>query len=193
MALEDADIEKITEIIKTTVTGIVGEKDGGAKDKDADEIARIKAEAERQAQNASALKSALSFNLSRDAFLKDNDKYLPATIATVIKGLAGRTFKDDVEQADTYRKIILDEIFDDLKNIEIMPSSAKDKIASYKGMADTDRVAQSGKFYELVDTFLALKKGMAQKEFNNKGSDNSDDPYMARFAKLGEIYTKKGA
>lgn len=193
MALEEADIAKITEIIKAELAQGGGKKTEPGDGKDEDEITRIKAEEAKRVARESDLKSAMSFNLTRDGFLKDNERFLPSTIATVIKGLSGRTYKDEQEQANTYRKIILDEIFDDTKNIEIMPASAKERIAAYKGMADTDRVNASGKYYELVETFLALKKGMAQKDFNNKGTDGATSEYMARFAKLGETYTKKGA
>lgn len=200
MALEESDFSKIAEIVNQTLDarqskGNNGGGNGGGNNNgnDGDDIAKIKADAEAKAKAESALKSAMGFNLTRATFMTDNKQYLPATIETVVKALSGRQYKSEQEEADNYRKIILDEVFESQANIDLMPESAKAKIAKYKSMADSDRVNNAGEYFELVDTFLTLKKGIAQKEFNKNGTGGGSDAYAQKFADLGKAFTNKGA
>lgn len=200
MALEESDFSKIAEIVNQTLDarqskGNNGGGNGGGNNNgnDGDDIAKIKADAEAKAKAESALKSAMGFNLTRATFMTDNKQYLPATIETVVKALSGRQYKSEQEEADNYRKIILDEVFESQANIDLMPESAKAKIAKYKSMADSDRVNNAGDYFELVDTFLTLKKGIAQKEFNKNGTGGGSDAYAQKFADLGKTFTNKGA
>ncbi len=199
MALEESDIATITQIVNDAIAKGNGNKgngngnDGNGNGNGGDDIERIKADAERKAREESALKSAMGFNLTRASFLADNKQHLPGTIETVIKALAGRQYKSEQEEADNYRKIILDEVFETQANIDLMPESAKSKIAKYKSMADSDRVNHAGEYFELVDTFLTLKKGIAQKEFNKNGTGGGSDAYAQKFADLGKAFTNKGA
>lgn len=197
MALEESDFSKIAEIVNQTLDarqskGNDGGGNGGGNN-DGDDVAKIKADAEAKAKAESALKSAMGFNLTRATFLTDNKQHLPATIETVVKALSGRQYKSEQEEADNYRKIILDEVFESQANIDLMPDSAKAKITAYKGLADSDRVARAGDYFELVDTFIALKKGMAQKAFNNNGTGGESNAYADKFAALGDKFKKKGA
>lgn len=195
MALEEADIAKITEIINGALEARDDKGndkgDGGVKVNDLD-AEKIKADEAKRRAAESALKSAIAFNVNRDSFLESQKSFLPDTIQTVIKGMAGRNYKDEIDEANSYRKIIFDEIFSEQKNIDIMPDSAKTKIAAYKALAESDKAGKVGDFYELVETYVALKKGMAQSSFNNKGAGGTDN-YTKKFEQLGEIYTKKGA
>ena len=200
MALDESDFSKIAEIVNQTLDarqskGNNGGGNGGGNNNgnDGDDIAKIKADAEAKAKAESALKSAMGFNLTRATFMTDNKQYLPATIETVVKALSGRQYKSEQEEADNYRKIILDEVFESQANIDLMPESAKAKIAKYKSMADSDRVNNAGEYFELVDTFLTLKKGIAQKEFNKNGIGGGSDAYAQKFADLGKAFTNKGA
>lgn len=200
MALDESDFSKIAEIVNQTLDarqskGNNGGGNGGGNNNgnDGDDIAKIKADAEAKAKAESALKSAMGFNLTRATFMTDNKQYLPATIETVVKALSGRQYKSEQEEADNYRKIILDEVFESQANIDLMPESAKAKIAKYKSMADSDRVNNAGDYFELVDTFLTLKKGIAQKEFNKNGTGGGSDAYAQKFADLGKAFTNKGA
>lgn len=193
MALEEADIAKITEIVNGALDA--RQNKGADKDDDKDkdiDAATIKADEAKRRAAESALKSAMAFNINREGFLESQKSFLPESIQTVIKGMQGRNYKDEIDEANAYRKIIFDEIFGEQKNIDIMPETAKAKIAAYKALADSDKAGKVGDYYELVETYLALKKGMAQSSFNNKGSGASDN-YTKKFEQLGEIYTKKGA
>lgn len=193
MALEEADIAKITEIVNGALDA--RQNKGADKDDDKDkdiDAATIKADEAKRRAAESALKSAMAFNINREGFLESQKSFLPGSIQTVIKGMQGRNYKDEIDEANAYRKIIFDEIFGEQKNIDIMPETAKAKIAAYKALADSDKAGKVGDYYELVETYLALKKGMAQSSFNNKGSGASDN-YTKKFEQLGEIYTKKGA
>lgn len=200
MALEEADVNQITEIINKALDARQGHNGNGGGNgngngsggSDNDDVAKIKADEEKRRMNEQALKSAMGFNLTRATFLSDNKAHLPQTIDTVIKALSGRQYKSEKEEADNYRKIILDEVFEEQKNIDIMPESAKTKISAYKALADSDRVERAGDYFDLVDTFLTLKKGMAQKEFN-KGGGNESNAYADKFASLGDKFKKKGA
>lgn len=193
MALEEADIAKITEIVNGALDA--RQNKGADKDDDKDkdiDAATIKADEAKRRAAESALKSAMAFNINREGFLESQKSFLPESIQTVIKGMQGRNYKDEIDEANAYRKIIFDEIFGEQKNIAIMPETAKAKIAAYKALADSDKASKVSDYYELVETYLALKKGMAQSSFNNKGSGASDN-YTKKFEQLGEIYTKKGA
>lgn len=193
MALEEADIAKITEIVNGALDARQAKDTDKNDDKDKDvDAATIKADEAKRRAAESALKSAMAFNINRDGFLESQKSFLPESIQTVIKGMQGRNYKDEIDEANAYRKIIFDEIFGEQKNIDIMPETAKAKIAAYKALADSDKAGKVGDYYELVETYLALKKGMAQSSFNNKGSSASDN-YTKKFEQLGEIYTKKGA
>lgn len=195
MALEESDITTITQIVNDAIAKGNGNKGNGGGNgddgDDGDDIQRIKDEEAKRKASEAALKSAMGFNLTRDAFLNDNKAHLPESIGTVIKGLAGRQYKSEREEADNYRKIILDEVFETQKNIDIMPESAKSRISAYKALADSDRVEKAGEYFELVDTFLTLKKGIAQKEFNKNGTGNGEkDAYAQKFADLGKKFEK---
>lgn len=195
MALEQADLDAVKQMITEALAGnkSAGDDKGndGNKKPDAndDDIAKIKADAEAKKNAEEQLKNAIAFNLSRDSFIESNKKFIPEGVATVFKAYASRNFGSEIEQADNYRKVILDEIFGDQKNIDVLPESMKNEIARYKSLPESDKIKQSGKYFVVVDTFLTIKKGMVQKEFN--GNDgNTSSAYSERFAKLSDNFNK---
>ena len=196
MALEQEDLDKIRQMIveenaKAKGDG-KGDGDGGnKKDDNNDDVAKIKAEAEAKKNAEESLKSAIAFNLSCDSFIESNKKFIPEGVATVFKAYASRNFGSEEEKADNYRKVILDEVFGDQKNIDVLPESMKNEIARYKELPESDKIKQSGKYFVVVDTFLTIKKGMAQKEFNGNGGKTSS-AYSDRFDKLSDNFNKKG-
>lgn len=196
MALEQEDLDKIRQMIveenaKAKGDG-KGDGDGGnKKDDNNDDVAKIKAEAEAKKNAEESLKSAIAFNLSCDSFIESNKKFIPEGVATVFKAYASRNFGSEEEKADNYRKVILDEVFGDQKNIDVLPESMKNEIARYKELPESDKIKQSGKYFVVVDTFLTIKKGMAQKEFNGNGGKASS-AYSDRFDKLSDNFNKKG-
>lgn len=198
MALEQADLDAVKQMITEALANNKGDGDGNKKDdgnkpdgNDDDDVAKIKAEAEAKKTAEEQLKNAIAFNLSRDSFIESNKKFIPEGVATVFKAYASRNFGSEIEQADNYRKVILDEIFSDQKNIDVLPESMKSEIARYKSLPESDKIKQSGKYFVVVDTFLTIKKGMAQKEFNGNGG-NTSSAYSDRFAKLSENFNIKG-
>lgn len=196
MALEQADLDAIRQMIidenaKAKGDGKGdGKGDDGNKKDDNDDIAKIKADADAKKNAEEQLKSAIAFNLSRDSFIESNKKFIPEGVATVFKAYASRNFGSEEEKADNYRKVILDEIFSDQKNIDVLPESMKNEIARYKELPESDKIKQSGKYFVVVDTFLTIKKGMAQKEFNNAGGSSASNAYAERFAKLSDNFNK---
>lgn len=196
MALEKEDLDAIRQMIveenaKAKGDG-KGDGDGGnKKDDNNDDVAKIKAEAEAKKSAEESLKSAIAFNLSCDSFIESNKKFIPEGVATVFKAYASRNFGSEEEKADNYRKVILDEVFGDQKNIDVLPESMKNEIARYKELPESDKIKQSGKYFVVVDTFLTIKKGMAQKEFNGNGGKASS-AYSDRFDKLSDNFNKKG-
>ena len=198
MALEQADLDAVKQMITEALANNKGDGDGKGDDgnkkpdgNDDDDVAKIKAEAEAKKTAEEQLKNAIAFNLSRDSFIESNKKFIPEGVATVFKAYASRNFGSEIEQADNYRKVILDEIFGDQKNIDVLPESMKSEIARYKSLPESDKIKQSGKYFVVVDTFLTIKKGMAQKEFNGNGG-NTSSAYSDRFAKLSENFNIKG-
>lgn len=195
MALEQADLDAVKQMITEALASKSdGKGDDGNKKPDGnddDDVAKIKAEAEAKKTAEEQLKNAIAFNLSRDSFIESNKKFIPEGVATVFKAYASRNFGSEIEQADNYRKVILDEIFGDQKNIDVLPESMKSEIARYKSLPESDKIKQSGKYFVVVDTFLTIKKGMAQKEFNGNGG-NTSSAYSDRFAKLSENFNIKG-
>lgn len=192
MALEQADLDAVKQMITEALANNKGDGDGNKPDgNDDDDVAKIKAEAEAKKTAEEQLKNAIAFNLSRDSFIESNKKFIPEGVATVFKAYASRNFGSEIEQADNYRKVILDEIFGDQKNIDVLPESMKNEIARYKSLPESDKIKQSGKYFVVVDTFLTIKKGMAQKEFNGNGG-NTSSAYSDRFAKLSENFNIKG-
>lgn len=198
MALEQADLDAVKQMITEALANNKGDGDGKGDDSnkkpdgnDDDDVAKIKAEAEAKKTAEEQLKNAIAFNLSRDSFIESNRKFIPEGVATVFKAYASRNFGSEIEQADNYRKVILDEIFGDQKNIDVLPESMKSEIARYKSLPESDKIKQSGKYFVVVDTFLTIKKGMAQKEFNGNGG-NTSSAYSDRFAKLSENFNIKG-
>ena len=200
MALEQADLDAIRQMIIDENAKAKGDNKGDGKGDDGnkkpdgnddDDVAKIKAEAEAKKTAEEQLKNAIAFNLSRDSFIESNKKFIPEGVATVFKAYASRNFGSEIEQADNYRKVILDEIFGDQKNIDVLPESMKSEIVRYKSLPESDKIKQSGKYFVVVDTFLTIKKGMAQKEFNGNGG-NTSSAYSDRFAKLSENFNIKG-
>lgn len=201
MALEQADLDAIRQMIIDENAKAKGDNKGDGKGDDGnkkpdgnddDDVAKIKAEAEAKKTAEEQLKNAIAFNLSRDSFIESNKKFIPEGVATVFKAYASRNFGSEIEQADNYRKVILDEIFGDQKNIDVLPESMKSEIARYKSLPESDKIKQSGKYFVVVDTFLTIKKGMAQKEFNNAGGSGATSAYSERFAKLSDNFNIKG-
>lgn len=201
MALEQADLDAIRQMIIDENAKAKGDNKGDGKGDDGnkkpdvnddDDVAKIKAEAEAKKTAEEQLKNAIAFNLSRDSFIESNKKFIPEGVATVFKAYASRNFGSEIEQADNYRKVILDEIFGDQKNIDVLPESMKSEIARYKSLPESDKIKQSGKYFVVVDTFLTIKKGMAQKEFNNVGGSGATSAYSERFAKLSDNFNNKG-
>ena len=198
MALEQSDLDAIRQMIidenaKSKGAGDGKGDDGNKKDgKDGnDDVAKIKADADAKKNAEERLKSAIAFNIGRDSFIESNKKFIPEGVATVFKAYASRNFGSEEEKADNYRKVILDEIFGDQKNIDVLPESMKSEIARYKELPESDKIKQSGKYFVVVDTFLTIKKGMAQKEFNGNG-ENASSAYSDRFDKLSDNFNKKG-
>lgn len=193
MALEQADLDAV----KQMITEALASKGDGAGDgkkgddiKD-DDVAKIKADAEAKKTAEEQLKSAIAFNLSCDGFIESNKKFIPEGVATVFKAYASRNFGSEEEKANNYRKVILDEVFSDQKNIDVLPESMKNEIARFKSLPEADKIKESGKYFVVVDTFLTIKKGMAQKEFNGNGG-NTTSAYSDRFAKLSDNFNNKG-
>ena len=200
MALEEGDITRITEIINQALDARKGDNgdngsnngngDNGNKANgkgDADDVKRIKDEEAKKKSEEDALRNAIRFNVGLDGFLESNKKFIPESVNSVFNAYKGNTYASDKEEADTKRKVILDEIFAKQENIDILPESLKSKILEYKGLAESDKRNNSSQYFDVVETYLALRKGQAQKEFNNNnGSEQSD--YSKRFEALGERF-----
>lgn len=197
MALEQDDLDRISEMVTAAIAKSQADNKGDGKNKsddgqDGDDgVAKIKADAAAKKSAEDKLESAIAFNVGCDAFMESNKKFIPEGVATVFKAYASRKFGSQEEKADNYRKVILDEIFADQKNIDVLPESMKSEISRYKDLPESDKINQSGKYFVLVDTFLTIKKGMAQKEFN--GTDGkAASAYSDRFDKLSDNFNKKG-
>lgn len=200
MALEEGDITRITEIINQAFDARKGDNGGnngngdngnngnkGNGKGDADDVKRIKDEEAKKKSEEDALRNAIRFNVGLDGFLESNKKFIPESVNSVFNAYKGNTYASDKEEADTKRKVILDEIFAKQENIDILPESLKSKILEYKGLAESDKRNNSSQYFDVVETYLALRKGQAQKEFNNNnGSEQSD--YSKRFEALGERF-----
>lgn len=194
MALEEGDIATITQIVQDALKGQndKGNDKGNGNEPDGGDTQKIKDDAAKAKTEAAVLKSALAFNIGRDKMLADNKRFIPDTVNTIFKAYVGRQYKDDVEEANNYRKVILEEVFSDQKNIDIMPESAKAKIAAFNNLAESDKLNKAGEYYDLIDTYLTIKKGQSQAEFNKQGQSGTD-AYAEKFQKLGDVFTKKGA
>lgn len=190
MALDESDMTQIKDIITGQIAEALKVQGKDPKDED-DDADAIKKKAEQQKASEAVLRSAIAFNVGRSKFMDDNKRFLPDAIQTVFNAYKTRQYANEKEEADNYRKVILDEIFNDQKNIDILPNSLQGKVTVYKNLPESDKLSRSGEFFELVDTFLALKKGSAQNEFNKPGTTGTD-AYAERFAKLGESYKPKG-
>lgn len=194
MALEQADLDAVKQMITEALASKgdgKGDGDGKKTDGNDDDVAKIKADAEAKKTAEEQLKSAIAFNLSCDSFIESNKKFIPEGVATVFKAYASRNFGSEEEKANNYRKVILDEVFGDQKNIDVLPESMKNEIARFKSLPEADKIKESGKYFVVVDTFLTIKKGMAQKEFNGNGGSTSS-AYSDRFAKLSDNFNNKG-
>lgn len=195
MALDENDIAKIGEIFRDAMnkTGAGGDGNGAGGDGNGNDLNtdKIKADAAAAKENECVLKSAMAFNINKDKFLEDNKSFIPESVLTIFKAYSDKTYANELEQADNYRKVIIDEIFSEQKNIDVMPESAKARIQKYKALAESDKLGAAGKYFDLVDTFLTIQKGKAQVAFN-KTNPSGDDEYSEKFKKLGENFTKKG-
>lgn len=197
MALEQDDLDRISEMVTAAIAKSQADNKGDGKNKSDDgqdgddSAAKIKADAAAKKSAEDRLKSAIAFNINCASFMESNKKFIPEGVATVFKAYATRDFGSEEDKADNYRKIILDEIFADQKNIDVLPESMKSEISQFKALPEGDKIKQAGKYFVLVDTFLTIKKGMAQKEFN--GTDGKTaSAYSDRFDKLSDNFNKKG-
>ena len=191
MALEQADLDAVKSMIAEAFKANSESKGNEGNEKDNNDVEKIKADAEKAKSEQETLKSAIAFNLSMGNFIESNKRFIPEGVATVFKAYAGRDFGTEEEKANKHRKVILDEIFGNQKNIDVLPESMKNKVSVYKNLPEPDKIKQAGRYFELVDTFLTIKKGMAQKEFNGT-EGNTSSAYSDRFDKLSENFNKKG-
>ncbi len=166
MALEQEDLDKIQEMVKTTVSAIVGtsEKAGGNDDDDPDDVQKqaakaAAAEAAMKAREAE-IADSVKFNSIINGFVKENiDAFGGATGEKLLELLQENTKNENVvDRANMFRKSFIDQFIAKQANIDILPSGARDVIEKYRGLTDADKRAQSAKIWTVIESGLEIER-----------------------------------
>lgn len=166
MALEQEDLDKIQEMVKTTVSAIVGtsEKAGGNDDDDPDDVQKqaAKAAAADAAMKAreAEIADSVKFNSIINGFVKENiDAFGGATGEKLLELLQENTKNENVvDRANMFRKSFIDQFIAKQANIDILPSGARDVIEKYRGLTDADKRAQSAKIWTVIESGLEIER-----------------------------------
>lgn len=178
MALTDEQKTEIAGIVTASITAANEKAAAGDEGKGGDDAGKAKSindeakatlDAEKAAQTAlNQIQESVKFNIAITDFAEKNKHLLPEEASKILTTVAGKTFKDDNEKANTVRKSFLDSFLEKQENLDVLTSSMKTRAETYKTLAESDKERKSSEFWDLVEVGLALKQGARKAEALNK-------------------------
>lgn len=150
----------------------------------------VKNEKEKES-SLNQIQESIKFNISIADFAEKNKSLLPEEAGKILAAVAGKTFKDDNEKANTLRKTFLDSFLERQENLENMTGSMKARAEAFKALAESDKERKSNEFWDLVEIGVALKAGARKAEALKKinggsAGDGSGNPLEAKILAAAE-------
>ncbi len=130
-------------------------KKGDDDDKTILEKARqIEAEGEKKKQSEKALVEAAKFTVSLSKIVEDNEAFFPKEIAGIMEVNAKKPYDNELARANDLRASIIESVFSEQKNLDLLSETAKIKVQEFFGFNKTKKEEVSQTYWEYVLTAL---------------------------------------
>lgn len=162
-------------------------------DKGLDEKARLERESrEKDAQNASALESAIGFNMKAREWASTNAALLPDSIQGIFVEAEKENYANAVEKANAVKSAIVSEFFAVQENLDLLTENQKAELANFSKLTKNEREQRVKSIYDSIfePTIESLKR-MRKAEQVSKGHGNPSDAEAAYLKKMTELSKKK--
>lgn len=122
------------------------------------------AKAEQAAQAKERLQSAIKFNLGVSKFVEDHKESLTKLSAGIVKTVSEKQFADEEKKASVIQAGLLSDFFGLQENIDAAPEELKERILSYKALAQDEKEKQASNYWDTLTLTLGRKEMLAKVE-----------------------------
>lgn len=162
------------------------------KPEDEDPELRDKAKKEREERDkkvadTKTLESAVKFNLTTEAFLKDNASLLPKEVQDIFKTANTEKYDSEAEKANAIKAAIAQEFFSVQANLDLLTQTQKSALEDFLKLTKNGKQEKAGGIWDQIfePTFEMLKR-IKKAEALSKGhhaSSSTQDQYKERMIK----------
>lgn len=185
--------------LKAELEALRKEKSDWSKKKEKEELSlndKVKLEREDQEKKNSdsrLLEAALTFNLTSQQFLKDNESILPKEIGDIFKAANQEKYENAIQKSNATKAAIIQSFFSQQSNVDYLTEGQKLSLADYlkltkNGKEDKAREIYDNLFEPALGTLKRVKKAEELSKSNqglSAGSD-SEQAYKDKLSKMAE-------
>lgn len=153
------------------------DKDKNKDEHDLADKARLEREGkEKAAKHEKSLESALNFNISGPAFLKDNAALLPKNVESIFAAAEKEKYDSAIEKANAIKVGVVSEFFAVQANHDLLTAAQKIEIDEFLKLTKNGKQERIETIYSMVfePTLETLRKVQKAKELNNGAKNQTD-------------------
>ena len=122
------------------------------------------AKAAQAAQAKERLQSAIKFNLGISKFVEDHKDNLTKLSAGIVTAVTDKQFADEEKKASVIQASLLSDFFGLQENIDAAPEELKERILTYKALAQDEKEKQAAKYWDTLTLTIGRKEMLAKVE-----------------------------
>lgn len=126
-----------------------------------------------------AIADAARFSVSIKETITAGEGFFPDETSEIIKVNAKANFDSELDKANDLRSSLIESVFSQKKNLELMTPSAQEKVNAYLELSPKKRQEKAGEYWEYVNTALDIHNRIAKAErVNNSRAGMSSAPWQ---------------
>lgn len=159
--------------------------------------AKDRADREKASAEHRALESAVTFNLTRDDFLKKNGALLPESVKDLFTKADTETYDSPVQKSAEIKSGMIQEFFALQENLDLLTASQRARVADFlKLTKDGKRERAQSTYDDILEPTIELLRAHKKTEQVNRArngyGDDSDEPYKKKLMEhSAKHYLKK--
>lgn len=175
-----------------------GKKGGQGRGRGHDDDLRTKVSKERETErtkqeSARAIEDILTFNLTIDNYVKENEEVLPEEFAEILRIAEKESYDSAADKANAIKASFIQAFFSVEKNVELLTKSQRSQLDDYLKLTKNGREAAAPSLYlnlfePTIEMVKRLKKA-EELELSRSGlhaGSKSGDAYRDRLIELGK-------
>lgn len=158
-----------------------------------DKVRLEREDRQKKDSDAKSLESALTFNLTSNDFLKQNESVLPKEFSEIFQVASKETYEGPIQKANAIKAAMVQSFFSQQSNVDLLTESQKVSLADYlkltkNGKEDRAKEIYDNLFEPALSTLKRVKKAeeVSRAKFGYRDGSKGDSQYKEKLMSLSK-------